>query len=99
MSAWGELKRLLNKEKEITENRLLNTICITHIVSYKKFREYLHILVDIEYIGHWRGHFSKYDSVNVPHYKLYKKIPEKLTINDAKKMKQMPWLEWFKYSE
>lgn len=99
MNAWGKLKRTLNYEKEISEAKLKDKVFISHMITHKNFREYLHILVEIGYIGHWRGYLSKYHSINVPYYKLIKKIPEKLTIADAKKIKRMPWLGWFKYPE
>ena len=98
MSAWGELKRILNEEKNITEIKLKDKIFLTNMITHKKFREYLHLLTEIRYIGHWRGYFSN-NSINIPYYKLIKKIPEKLTIADAKKIKHMPWSEGFTYIE
>ena len=98
MSAWGELKRILNKEKEISLIKLKDKLFLYNMITHKKLNEYLHLLVQIGYIGHWRGYFRKYHS-GIPYFKLIKKIPEKLTISDAKKIKQMPWLEWFKYPE
>jgi hypothetical protein len=99
MTAWTKLKQILNDKKKITENQLKEKLFITNTITNKKFREYLHLLVEIHYIGHWRGYFSKYHSSNIPYYKLIKKIPEKLTIDDAKKIKQIPWLGWFKYPD
>lgn len=99
MSAWGKIIKLLNEDQDISHPQLKDKIFLTNMITHKNFQEYLHLLVNIGYIGHWRGYFKKYHKGNISYYKLIKKIPEKLTIADARKMKQMPWLEWFKYPE
>ena len=99
MNAWSELKRILNEEKYISRSKLVNqvedNIMIYHTTTYR----YLDILTDAKYIQIEYKHLSKYHPITVPYYQLIRKIPEKLTIKDAEKMKRMPWLAWFKYPE
>lgn len=99
MRAWTELKRLLNKEKYISRNKLIKGIEKDCKLYHGTISDYIFILTYIGYIKTIRENLSKYDSISVPYCKLIKKIPEKLTIADAKKMKRMPWLQWFKYPE
>lgn len=99
MSAWSKIIKLLNEDMDISHPQLINKIFLTNMITHKKLQEYLHLLVISGYIGHWKGYFKKYHASDISYYKLIKKIPEKLTIADARKMRQMPWLEWFKYSE
>jgi len=106
MKAWTKLKQILNEGNDIIEDDLKDKIFITNKITYKTFRSYLHLLTEIGFIGHWRGYFKlrlhhsfnlSYYSFNLSYFKLIRKIPKKLTIIDARKMKLMPWLEWFKY--
>ena len=99
MSAWSRLKRILNKEKYISRNKLIKEAKNSSIINRLTVSNYIRILRDIGYIENIWEHLSKYESITVPYCKLIRKIPEKLTVADAKKIKHMPWLAWFKYAE
>ena len=99
MNAWSELKRILNEEKYISRSKLVNQVEDNFMIYHTTTYRYLDILRDTKYIKIEYKNLSKDYPISVPYYKLIKKIPEKLTIKDAEKMKLMPWLSWFKYPE
>ena len=96
MNAWGELKRILNKKKVIPIIVLIEKLNQNHML-YNIIYRYLNILERDNYIKIYYKHLANYKLMRM--VKLIRKIPEKLTIADAKKIKHMPWLSWFKYPE
>ena len=99
MRAWTKLKEILNKGPSLSRDTLVRKVRNKNSINWKTIYHYLDILEESRYIDVYYEPLSKYESIRIAHYKLIKKIPKKLTIADAKKMKQIPWLEWFKYSE
>ena len=99
MNAWTKMKEILNKQKYISRSKLVNQVENSFIIYHTTTYSYLDILMDAGYITIEYKHLSKYHPITVQYYQRLKKIPEKLTIADAKKMKQMPWLSWFKYPD
>lgn len=100
MRAWTNLKEILNEGLTLSRDTLIQKVRIPNYdISIKTIYHYLDILEESRYINLNYEYLSKYKLIRIAHYKLIKKIPKKLTINDAKKMKHMPWIEWFKYPE
>lgn len=98
MSAWSLLKQTLNTKKYIARTKLVKKVEKNSMVYHGVIYDYLDILTKIGYIN-LTYHYISDHGASILSYKLLRKIPEKLTIADAKKMKRMPWLSWFKYPE
>jgi len=97
MNVWANLKQKLNEDKFISRGTLVQNVH-AH-VHYETVYNYLDLLKDCGFIKLTYEYLSKYEGVSVAHYTLIRKIPKKLTIKEAKKMKHIPWLIWFKYPE
>ena len=95
MRAWTELKRILNTEKDISRTMLVDKLYKETKVNAITLYRYLDLLELSKYINMYYKPLGNY-ILNI-RYKLIKKIPEKLTGRDIEKMRQMPWLSWFKY--
>ena len=98
MNNWKELINDLNELGEVRAKTLYKE---PFTVEMKTMDDYIWLLKECGFIK-FVYKPSPY-SLNVPVYntylKLIKKIPEKLTIKDAEKIKRYPWLAWFKQFE
>lgn len=97
MRAWAELKNRLNTKKDMSRCLLVNQLYKDTKVRGITLYRYLDLLELTKYIEMYHEPQGTYNLK--ARYKLLKKIPEKLTIRDAEKMRQISWLQWFKYPE
>jgi hypothetical protein len=92
LSAWKELTRKLNKEKNLTYKKI-------HQHFNSQVKDYtLEIYCDL--LNHCG--YIEFDYVMLDQYtyfmrvvKLIKPIPETLTIKQAIQIKKHPWMQWF----
>lgn len=92
MSDWSELKKVLNKKKMVARNDVIKDV--RSKASYITIEGYLDLL---ELAGYLKISYKTQYYGLTPHYKVVRKIPEKLTIQDAIQIKKRPWLIWFKH--
>lgn len=92
MSAWSQIKDILNKKKIVAGTELMQDV--RSKASYTTLEGYIELLKSAGYIK--RFYQKQYYGLT-PHYKLLRKIPEKLTIDEVIQIKKRPWLIWFKH--
>ena len=92
LSTWSELKKKLNKEKEIVYKKLYQHFqSDVQYYTLEVYCDLLHHCGYIEFDYRITEEFSQFIRV----IKIRNHIPETLTIKQATQMKKHPWMQWF----